>query len=122
MSAIGMTTIMSMKRIEVFGPNKPTVRLDKDKQLKSVKPNWQGKKNRVQISVGQQEIPTQCLEWSMVKSMIDAKIITVGTSTAPVLTAEEKAAAKVVKDAATKEAAKAAGTVTAKLPSKESTK
>lgn len=126
MSDTNMTTIMSMKRIEVFGPNKPTVRLDKDKQIKSVKPNWQGKKNRIQIIIGQQQIPTICLEWAMIKSMIEAKIITVGTSTEPVLTAKEKAEAKKAKTAATKEAnaaaklaeeaGKAAGT---KLPPKD---
>ena len=105
-----MTIISSMKRIEVFGPNKSKVILNKDKdKIQSVKQDWNKKgKNRVQITVGQQSIPTECLEWAMIKAMIDAKIITVGTTSTE---AAEKKAAKAAKVKETKAAKKLADEV-----------
>jgi|LGOV01.1.fsa_nt_gb hypothetical protein len=106
---MNMTTIMSMKRIEVFGPNKSKVILNKDEKIQTVKQDWNKKgKNRVQINIGQQEVPTECLEWAMIKSMIAAKIITVGTSTVVKKTAAEKKAEKEAKAAAKAEADAAA--------------
>lgn len=102
---MNMTTISSMKRIEVFGPNKSEVILNKDEKIQSVKQNWNKKQNRIQIVVGQQTIPTKCLEWAMIKAMIAAKIITVGASTTTDKTAAEKKAEKEAK-AAAKAAAK----------------
>ena len=94
------TTIMSMKTIEVFGPNKANVTLDKDGKYQSVSQKWQGSKsNRVKIKIGQQEVPTECLDWAMIKSMIAAKIITVGAATVVKKTATEKKAEKAVKAA-----------------------
>ena len=115
MSNISMTTISSMRRIEVFGPNKSEVTMDKDGKYQSINQKWQGnKKNRVQIVIGQQEIPTVCLKWAMVKAMIEAKIITVGATTAAKKTAAQKKAEKEAQ-AKAKAEAEAADT----LPPKE---
>lgn len=102
------TIIVSMKRIEVFGPNKSKITLDKDGKYQSVSQLWQGKKtNRLQIGIGQQEIPTECLTWAMIKAMIDAKIITVGATTgAPVKAVAKKKGKKAAKKAAPKKEVK----------------
>ena len=106
---MSMTIIVSMKRIEVFGPNKSKVILNKDEKIQSVQQDWNKKgKNRVQITIGQQEVPTECLEWAMIKAMIQAKIITVGAAISDAAekkaikaakTKEEKAATKLAKEA-----------------------
>jgi len=115
---MGMTIISSMKRIEVFGPNKSKVILNKDEKIQSVKQDWNKKgKNRIQITVGQQSIPTECLEWAMIKAMISAEIITVGATSTD---AAEAKAAKVAKTkeakAAKKLADEAEGKTKAKVP------
>jgi len=96
---MNITTISSMKKIEVFGPNTSKIKLDKDDKYANIAQKWQGnKKNRVQIIVGQQDIPTECLDWAMIISMIAAKIITVGKTVVDKKpAAKKKAAAKKVK-------------------------
>lgn len=72
-------------KIEVFGPNKikdmsdKAVKLTKEQKIETVEPKWQtNKKNRVLIKKGQNIVPEECLEWSMVKTCLDKGIMTKG--------------------------------------------
>lgn len=78
-----MIKIHSSVKIEVFGPNKASVKSDKDGNPIKVVQNWQGKtkKNRVQIIVGSQEIPAACADWPMIKAMEEAGKLTIGATT-----------------------------------------
>ena len=83
MSEIRTVRLHSDVAIEVMGPikqRKDDVSTDKDGKLQSITPRWNGKKNRVKIIKGVNEVPVYCLDWPMIKSCIAAKKMTVDTS------------------------------------------